>query len=171
LYSSEQDSNLQRKPSSAFTAGIAGLGRMFCATGNWSSAMRNTLVALTVLSFTTQAWAADRYQLIPLSAGGVAKGQRHTALLIDMTTGDTYGVEGSWNGPNPPYVVIKKIKVDSGQSVPGPAELSPTPLNLKPGGYTAIWKVNQTNGDTTFCNDAAGDFPPQHWSCATGHLP
>jgi hypothetical protein len=136
--------------------------------------MKSAFIVLTILSLTTQALAADRYQLIPLESSGFGKHQVHTALLADMNTGDTYTVTGNWTGENPPQVEvnIKKIDVD-GESPPGRAELSPWVQNAprEPYGYQAIWKVNQSTGDVTLCNSPVGDFPPLRWACRTGHLP
>jgi hypothetical protein len=128
------------------------------------------IISISCFTGTTAAFAADHFQIIPLGSSGIMTSQKHAALVIDTESGDAFQCQGDWTGPTPPSVTCRKIKIDSGSPGKGPAELYAN-INLKQGGYTAIWKVNQTTGDVTFCNASTSDFPPTHWSCGTGRLP
>jgi hypothetical protein len=131
--------------------------------------MRTTLILLACLAGTTQAIAADQYQILPLSSAGYATKQVHKTLLVDVMSGAVFGCTARFASLAAAEVSCSKIKVAAGSMPPGPSTLSTytLPYNANP----AIWKVNQTNGDVTFCGTTAKDVPPLEWLCAEAHLP
>ena len=131
--------------------------------------MRTALMLFACLAGTTQAVAADQYQLLPLSSAGYATKQSHKALLVDVTTGNVFGCIAGFRGTNAAEVSCEKIKVEAGSMPPGSATLSAYTIPYS--GYPAIWKVNQANGDVTFCGATANDVPPLAFLCAVAHLP
>jgi hypothetical protein len=139
------------------------------ATSEGKTQMRTTLILLACLAGTTQAIAADQYQLIPLSSAGYATKQLHKTLLVEVASGSVFGCSAHFQGLTAAEVSCSKIKVAAGSMPPGPATLSvyTTPYNA----YPAIWKVNQTNGDVTFCGTTAANVPPSEWLCAEARLP
>jgi hypothetical protein len=63
--------------------------------------MKGVIAVISVLSLSTQALAADRYQLIPLYANVGNQGTQqvlgHTAVVIDTQGSDIWGCEAVFN--------------------------------------------------------------------------
>jgi hypothetical protein len=137
--------------------------------------MRRTIVVLTILCGATRALAADKYQLFPWNASGGRggdPGEHYSAIVLNTVSGELYGCNASLQ-TRPPIKVFgigcTKGEIKEGSLPPGPGIVTygANSRLVMPG----VWKVDQINGDVTFCGappDSTGLTP--NWYCAVTHL-
>lgn len=132
--------------------------------------MRKAVASLIILGLATPAFAADRYQIFPYaivsSTSTAAK-----ALLIDTTAGTIYDCKGvlGLTTPHIQSVGCQKGAIESGSLPAGP--VTPGWQQDARGAFPAIWQVNQTNGDVTWCAPQPNAAGLSQWYCGLAHLP
>jgi hypothetical protein len=136
--------------------------------------MRKSIVVLALLASTAQA-LADQYQIIPTFAGGKLPTPSYAAFVLNTVSGEAYYCWAeSGIAPKPHIASAKCTKNDvvEGSIPPGSAVGSGISIGNVP---PAIWKINQANGDVTFCASVvtAGNLfagGPLPLVCALMHL-
>ena len=131
-------------------------------------------LAVALPFLTTQAFAADKYQLVPIYSGGAGFQDTYAALVVSLDTGEISSCSVSYNwslrpSPGPelfPAHQCNKVTVAVGTMPPGPVFLPP----LGPSGDVArfaqhpgLWKIDQSTGKVTFC--ASPGFGVADWAC------
>ena len=113
--------------------------------------------------------AAAQYQIIPVYVRDIGSGGRsHWALIINEGTGETRSCQATTQIKDPVvgYINCRKDTVESGSMPHGPAAFSPvSPVSGGPSGPNAMWKVDQSNGEVTFCGTRSSWGYGLAWHC------
>jgi hypothetical protein len=138
------------------------------------------IVASLILTFaTTQAFAEDKYQLIPVVSVPYGNIQVSGAVVVQLSNGQIIAAcHGNIKATAPVGqfgMDCRKASVVQGTIPPGPAIASPYQVapNLSVVS-PVIWKINQVSGDVTFCAASEWTYEPDSfsdWHCATARLP
>jgi hypothetical protein len=113
---------------------------------------------------------ADEYQIVPTLTHG-SNIDRHEALAVNVTTGDTRVCSVSTQSDSEKYVRglnCKALVIVSGKMPPGRA--FPTAYEYpKMAKGIGIWKIDQTTGAVTFCGAQVEPArpPKERWHCAS----
>jgi len=115
--------------------------------------MRLAISVFVSIVGVVHAYAADTYQIIPISISPEpGDASVYEAIVANILTGDIVSCEAVgqyYPGPKVRRLTCVKAKLISGVLPSGPAVVTG---NWNTTRYPAgIWKVNQTNGDVTFC--------------------
>ena len=126
-------------------------------------------VAMSI-AFTTSALADNEiYQIIPYFSRNLPNATtEYEAMILDKSNGESYRCLATSKQGKKPTLRLNCMKatVASGSMPPGPGEASP--ILQSNAGYFGVWKVNQTNGEVTFCGTISN---PNTWFCATQPRP
>ena len=130
------------------------------------------VIALPLLS--TQSFAADKYQLMPIYSGSAGFQDTYSALVVTLDTGEISSCSVTYNwslSPGPGQELFSahqcnKVTVAVGTMPPGPVFLPPLGPSGTPEHFSqhpGLWKIDQSTGKVTFC--ASPGFGVTDWAC------
>jgi hypothetical protein len=128
--------------------------------------MKSIAIAFTTLLLATPTTAADKYQIIPRSSNldQVSQEFVYAAFVVNQITGAISNCKGTFNFKVPQVTDISCSpgNILQGAMPSGAVEYSPTENAFT--GPPALWKIDQTNGQLTFCTTSSN--LPQWWCAA-----